>query len=164
MDATDAPEGRCSLPDATLGGSLPLLLPQAPTPSISTRHFEKNGAPVVALGIPASVIGLIVSGDVDGITIYTDRYNRKVAYPKAPPKEPPTQMQVDVRNRFKSAQAEYMGLTPLQKEAYESLTKKANLCMTGQNLFIHVAMKLTYGTLTTLQEQTGVTVVPPSPV
>jgi len=118
----------------------------------------------VALGIPASIIGLIVSGDVDGITIYTDRYNRKVAYPKSPPKEPPTQMQVDVRNRFKSAQAEYMGLTPPQKKAYESLTKKANLCMTGQNLFIHVAMKLTYGTLTTLQEQTGVTVVPPSPV
>lgn len=118
----------------------------------------------MALGIPASIIGLIVSGDVDGITIYTDRHNRKVAYPKAPPKEPPTQMQVDVRARFGSAQAEYMGLSPLQKAAYEELTKKANLCMTGQNLFIHVAMKRTFGTLTTLEEQTGVAVEPPSPV
>lgn len=118
----------------------------------------------MGLGIPANIIGLIVSGDVDGVTIYTDRYNRKVAYPKAPPKEPPTKMQVDVRNRFKAAQAEYMGLTPLQKRAYEDLTQKASLCMTGQNLFIHVAMKRTYGTLTTLQDQTGVTVQPPTPV
>jgi hypothetical protein len=118
----------------------------------------------MALGIPASIIGLIVSGDVDGVTIYTDRHNRKVVFPKAPPKEPPTQMQVDVRNRFKAAQAEYMGLTAPQKHDYELLTKRAGLCLTGQNIFIHVAMKRTQGTLDTLQHQTGITVVSPTPV
>jgi len=118
----------------------------------------------MALGIPPSLLGLIVSGDVDGITIYTDRHGRKVAYPKAPPKEPPTKMQVDVRARFKAAQAEYMSITVDQKRAYELLTKAASLCLTGQNLWIHVAMKHTFGTLDTLQAQTGISVIPPSAV
>lgn len=115
----------------------------------------------MALGIPASVIGLIVSGDVDGLTIYTDRYGRKVAYPKAPPKEPPTEFQTYYRNRFKTAQANYMALTASQKKDYEDLVKAANLCMTGQNLWIHVATKGTFGTLDTLMQQTGITVIPP---
>lgn len=118
----------------------------------------------MALGIPASALGLIVSGDVDGLTIYTDRHGRKVAYPKAPPKEPPTQMQVDVRARFTAAQAEYMGLSVPEKHAYELLTKAVALCMTGQNLFISVAMKRTFGILETLQLQTGISVTPPTPV
>jgi len=115
----------------------------------------------MALGIPASVLGLIVSGDVGGITIYTDRYGRKIAYPKAPPKEPPTAFQVYYRNRFKTAQANYMALTVSQKKSYEELTKASSLCMTGQNLWIHVATKGTFGTLDTLVSQTGISVVYP---
>lgn len=118
----------------------------------------------MALGISASLLGLIVSGDIDGLTIYTDRFGRKVAYPKAPPKEPPTQMQVDVRARFKSAQAEYMALTATEKADYELLTKAASLCLTGQNLFISVAMKRNFGILDTLMSQTGINVTPPTPV
>lgn len=118
----------------------------------------------MGIGIPANIIGLIVSGDVSGVTIYTDRYGRKIAYPKAPPKEPPSPAQVLSRGRFAAAQAEYMGLSVTEKLAYENLTKRASLCLTGQNLFIHVAMKRTFGTLTTLEQQTGVTVTPPTPV
>jgi hypothetical protein len=118
----------------------------------------------MALGLPPGALGLIVSGDIDGLTIYTDRHGRKVAYPKAPPKEPPTDFQIYYRNRFKTAQANYMALTAPQKADYEDLTKRANLCLTGQNLFIHVALKHTFGLLDTLQQQTGVTVVPPDPI
>lgn len=118
----------------------------------------------MALGIPANILGLIVSGDVDGITIYTDRYGRKVAYPKAPPKEPPTAVQIYYRSRFKTAQSNYMALTSEQKRAYEDLTKAASLCMTGQNLFIHVATKGTFTNLDTLMEQTGISVIPPEMV
>ncbi len=118
----------------------------------------------MALGISPNLLGLIVSGDVGGITIYTDRHGRKVAYPKAPPKEPPTQMQIDSRAKFKSAQAEYMALTSSEKQAYELLTKAANLCMTGQNIFISTAMRHTQGILDTIMLQTGITVVSPTPV
>ncbi len=118
----------------------------------------------MALGIPASMIGIIVSGDIGGKTIYTDRYGRKVAYPKSPPKEPPTDYQIYYRSRFKDAQQAYMALTPSEKKAYEDLTKAASLCMTGQNLWIHVALKHTFGMLITLQHQFGITVTPPDPI
>jgi len=118
----------------------------------------------MGLGIPASALGLIVSGDIGELTIYTDRRGRKIAYPKAPPKEPPSVMQINCRRRFRSAQLQYMALTPSQKLAYEDLARGAGLCLTGQNLLIHVAMKHTFGTLTTLMQQTGISVIPPDPV
>lgn len=116
----------------------------------------------MALGVPANVLGVIVSGDVSGTTIYTDRYGRKVVYPKAPPKEPPTVWQVRIRNRFKLAQAEYMALPADEKAKWETICVRTSLCMTGQNLYIHVAMKGTFGTLTTLMRQSNITVTPPT--
>ncbi len=106
----------------------------------------------------------MVSGDVSGLTIYTDRYGRKVVYPKAPPKEPPTNLQIAARARFAAGQAEYMSLTASQKADYERLVQIATLAMTGQNLFIHVAMKHTAAMLATLMLQTGITVPQPTPV
>lgn len=116
----------------------------------------------MALGIPASVIGLIVSGDIDGLTIYTDRHGRKIAYPKAPPKEPPTEPQIWLRARFRWAQSQYMALDASERAAWELLACRASLCMTGQNLLIHVAMKHSFELLDTLMRQTGVTVTPPT--
>lgn len=118
----------------------------------------------MALGVPASILGLIVSGDCSGETIYTDRHGRKVHFPVAPPKEPPTVYQVEIRNRFKAAQAEYMSLSAADKYQWEELARKTSLCMTGQNLLIHVAMKRTYDVLDTLMLQSGITVTPPTPV
>lgn len=118
----------------------------------------------MAIGVPASVIGLIVSGDLGGYTIYTDRHQRKIVFPKAPPKEPPTIHQTRLRERFRLAQAEYMAASPPERSAWEQLTLRSSLCMTGQNLFIHVAMKHTFGTLTTIMQQTGVSVTPPTAV
>jgi len=104
-----------------------------------------------------------VSGDLGPLTIYTDRHGRKVAYPKSPPKSPPTDLQLGVRNRFRTSQAAYMDLSTVDKLAWETLVRRSNLCMTGQNLYIHVAMMLTFGFLDTLMQQTGVTVTPPDP-
>lgn len=161
---TDAPGGDCRVKPATPGGSIPLLPAQALTPSVNHLTTLHNGKTTMALGIPASMIGIIVSGDVSGLTIYTDRYGRKVAFPKAPPKEPPTDFQIYYRSRFRTAQQNYMALTAFQKKAYEDLTKAASLCMTGQNLWIHVALKHTFTLLDTLQTQHGITVVPPEAI
>lgn len=118
----------------------------------------------MALGIPANILGLIVSGDVDGLTIYTDRHGRKIAFPKAPPKEPPTPLQVALRARFRAAQQAYMAETITEKALWEDLTKAVSLALTGQNLYIHVAMKHTFPFLDTLMAQSGISVSPPAPV
>jgi len=110
------------------------------------------------------VFGLIVSGDVGGLTIYTDRFGKKVTFPKSPPKEPPTPIQVALRTRFKTAQANYMALSDVAKADWELLVQRTHLCMTGQNLFISVSMRRTFDILDTLMRQSGVSVTPPPPV
>ncbi len=118
----------------------------------------------MARGFPLSALGLIVSGDLGGETMYTDRFGKIVSFPLAPPKEKPTSRQMWVRTRFKTAQAAYMSLTTSVKADWEDLTKRTNLCMTGQNLYIHVAMKGSYALLNTLISQSGVTVAAPNRV
>jgi len=118
----------------------------------------------MASALPLDVLGCTVSGDFGPYTIYTDRHGKKVFYPKSPPKAPPTDMQTAVRTRFSQAQAQYMSLSPGAKLDWENLVRAANLCMTGQNLLIHVATMHTSAMLQTLMQQTGITVTPPDPV
>ncbi len=116
----------------------------------------------MAFTYPIDLLGFTVSGDIGGLTAYTDRFGKKVFYPKSPPKEPPTAMQVVVRTAFKNAQAEYSAKPPSVKYDWECLANRANLCMTGQNLYIHTAMVHDFDCLDTLMRQTGVTVDHPT--
>ncbi len=116
----------------------------------------------MAWGTNASLWGLEVSGDFGPLTVYTDRFGKKVAYPKSPPKEPASPLQVQQRSRFRSAQKEYSSLSVSDKKDYEDLVNRASLCMTGQNLFIHTALRDTFAQLATLQRQWGITVTPPT--
>lgn len=116
----------------------------------------------MAYSIPWNLIGINVSGDIGDLTIYTDRFGKKVPFPKSPPKEPPSPEQTQVRNRFRSAQQTYMALSDSEKLAYEELTKKLSLMMTGQNLWISISMKGDVESLQTMMRQSGVTVpIPP---
>lgn len=111
----------------------------------------------MALAVPAQAMGLIVSGDVAGYTIYTDMRGRKVAFPIAPPKEPPSPLQVQHRSRFRTAQQNWTGLTPQEKAILELCTHRASLAMTGQNLYIAIALKNQTGLVETLERQTDLT-------
>lgn len=108
----------------------------------------------MALGVPPNALGLIVSGDVAGYTIYTDMKGRKVAFPQAPPKEPPSPMQISHRARFRLAQAAWAALTIAQKTALELCTQRTSLAMTGQNLYIAIALKAHPDLVSTLERQT----------
>ncbi len=116
------------------------------------------------IGFPVNMLGYSVSGDIGGVTIYTDRWQRKVSYEKAPPQKPASPWQRNLRDKFRDAQAQYMALSADDRADWELLACRANLCMTGQNLLMHVAMKRSFGLLETLMKQTGVTVVPPAGV
>lgn len=105
---------------------------------------------------PWQLLGIWVSGDVGGITIYTDKNHRKVAFPKAPPDKPPSPEQVAQRARFKTAQANWKALTLAEKTSLEEVTKTAYIVMTGQNLFMSVSMTNDQAGYETLQRQTGI--------
>jgi hypothetical protein len=108
----------------------------------------------MALSLPANALGLIVSGDVAGYTIYTDMLGRKVAFPQAPPKEPPSPLQISHRARFRMAQEAWTALTDSEKAVLELATQRASLAMTGQNLYIAIALKNQPGLVETLERQT----------
>jgi len=113
-------------------------------------------------GTNASLWGLEVSGDIGALSVYTDRFGKKVAYPKSPPKEPASPLQIQQRTRFRLAQAEWSQQTDEVKADLEALVDAASLCMTGQNLWVHTALRDTFAQYITLQTQTGITVPLPT--
>ncbi len=103
---------------------------------------------------PWQLFGTWVSGDVDEITIYTDRFGRKVAFPKAPPEKPPSPRQIHQRERFRLAHVAWKALTDSEKAQLELAALRGSLVMTGQNLYISVALRNDSLALLTLQRQT----------
>lgn len=107
--------------------------------------------------VPWNLLGFSVSGDVGGYTIYTDKNNRKIAFPLAPPDKPPSPAQAAHRERFRLAQAAWSGLSDQVKLQLETASQAGSLVMTGQNLYITIALQNDNTALQTLAEQTGTT-------
>lgn len=110
----------------------------------------------MAFTVPWQLMGIWVSGDVGDHTIYTDRHGRKVVFPKSPPTRPPSANQIAQRERFKDAQGKWKALSDSDKANLEAATIKSGIVMTGQNLYIAVALKNDQTALDTLSEQTGI--------
>lgn len=116
----------------------------------------------MAWTIPWNLIALEVSGDVGDNTIYTNRFGKKVVFPKAPPDKPPTFNQMIQRARFKNAQASWSSLSNEEKDALELSTKTVSAPLTGQNLWISCNTRNDYADLQTFERQSGVQL--PAPV
>ena len=95
----------------------------------------------MGLTVPPSLLGLVVRGDLDGQTIYTDRHGRKVFYDKSPPQKPPSPQQVIHRARFRTAVLSWLNLLPGERADYERASLAMSLCMTGHNLYIHLCLR-----------------------
>jgi len=118
----------------------------------------------MALGVPASLLGWIVSGDIGGYTCYTDRHMRKVVFPAAPPKVPRSILQAHQRQFFAIASADWQQLSPETQQAYERASKKLSLPMAGRNLFFSLAFRQDDQLRRTLERQSRETLpMPPDP-
>lgn len=118
----------------------------------------------MAWTIPWNLVAQKLSGDIGGATIYTDRYGRPTVFPKAPPEKPPSSRQVARRNRFRLAQAEWKAQTDEVKADLEEICRRLSLPLTGQNLWISVALRGDFESYETLQRQSGITVPRPTRV
>lgn len=116
----------------------------------------------MAWSVPWNLLGLIVSGDVGAFTIYTDRFGRKTAFPKAPPEKPPSTDQLLQRSRFATAQAAWSALTDHEKAALEAACRNLSIPLTGQNLYIKVALTNRQSAADTVAEQSDIA-LPPIP-
>lgn len=116
----------------------------------------------MAWTIPWNLIAMEVSGDIGDHTIYTNRFGKKVVFPKAPPDKPPTFNQMIQRARFKNAQASWSSLSSEEKDALEHSTKVLSAPLTGQNLWISCHTRNDFSDVNTFERQSGIAL--PAPV
>jgi len=114
--------------------------------------------------IPYNLLGLTVSGDIGGTSIYTNKNGKIVWYPKAPPDKPPTRKQIHQRQRFSNAVNQWKMLTPAEKQALEDATKKVSAMATGQNVYVSDALRPNHQTIPTLARQSGLELPTPTPI
>jgi hypothetical protein len=93
------------------------------------------------ISLPPSLIALRISGDLDGLTYYTTKRGRTVAYPAAPARKPPSPAQTVCRDRWSKAAQDWHALTVDERATYERASLALSLCMTGYNLWIHLCLR-----------------------
>jgi hypothetical protein len=108
------------------------------------------------LGFPGkSLIAIRIDGDALGFTWYTKKGYRKVAYPTAPPRNPPNARQLAARARFAAAAKEYAALAAVFKNGYKGAVQKLSLAMTPASLYISLYLRASYQQYVTLVNQYG---------
>ncbi len=80
-------------------------------------------------------LGMNTQGDLGPWTFYTGRRQQLIFFVKAPPLEPPSQMQITRRNAFRLNAYVWRSLTQSAREDWERASKLAHLKITGLNLF-----------------------------
>jgi hypothetical protein len=110
----------------------------------------------MAKALPFSYFGLSVSGDFGPFTIYQNKNRKTVSYPRSPPKVPKTPAQAIERDRFRCAIATWRSLPQSTRDAWETMTKKASLCATGLNAWIHFSYCQNVAELSTLRTLTRI--------
>lgn len=106
--------------------------------------------------IPA-ILGFRPTGDIGGITIYTDKRGNIVAYPKAPPKEPPTYYQTRQRNRFRLCGRLWNLLEPSERHQWNTVANRSGAAIAGYTLFVWYQTMHDHAAIATLQRQTHTT-------
>lgn len=107
-----------------------------------------------------TIVGLTPSGDLGPLTGYTSKRGKPVWFQKAPPKSPPTGWQRQQRNKFRVIAILWQTLQPQQRLDWEAAALKANLNVTGYNLFVWYQHTLEDATINTVERQSGITLLP----
>lgn len=107
------------------------------------------------------LLGLQISGDIGDVTYYVNKNQKVVAFPKDWRQEATSPARAAARERFRLAQAQWADLTNEQKETLENACRKLVMAMTGQNLYISVALKNDMEAYETVERQSGLTLPPP---
>lgn len=100
--------------------------------------------------------GFNTQGDLGPLTTYTSRRGKLVYFPRAPPKEPASAEQFLQRTKFRMTGNAWRAAAATKRTAWETLSKRANLRVTGYNLFTYWHMTGDNKAIDTLANQTGI--------
>ncbi len=120
--------------------------------------------------IPPSIfqfLGYLTNGDLGPYTFYTSHRKRLVVFLKTWPKDPASYNQKLNRDKWRHAALRWQSLPQSVKDDWKQLGRKANLTITGYNLYIHYITGSGTSTVEACQRNTGINVVdatgPPLP-
>ena len=112
-------------------------------------------------------LGVNTNGDAGPYTFYTSHRKRLVVFLKTWPKDPATYHQKLNRDKWRHAATRWRSLTDAQRNDWKRLAKRANLTISGYNLFLHYILGKGTETVRTCERITGIHVLaatgPPLP-
>lgn len=115
----------------------------------------------MAAALDPNLIGLIVSGDLGRLTIYTSKRLKKVWFPITDPPNPPTDLQVWTRQKFSNASKLYRCLSDDERSQLKRCCKKLALVCTGPALWTCLCFRPDETFRQTLQRQSGISLPNP---
>ena len=107
-----------------------------------------------------SLLGLVAWGDLGHLTIYKRKDGRLVIFKKTWPDKPPTGDQLDQRSRYSCAALAWRALSPESRASWATAARRASLCCTGYNLFLHWQLSNDDSAIATLERQTNTSLLP----
>jgi hypothetical protein len=106
------------------------------------------------------LLGWNVQGDLAGWTLYENHLGQVIAFPKAPPKSPPTKWQRIQRSRYVAAAAAWKLLSKETRTNWELATHRLSLGLCGYHLYVHYHVKNDYRAIQTIERQSGLKLLP----
>ena len=105
------------------------------------------------------LLGCTTNGDFADVTLYKSRRGRLVIFLKTWPKDPATYHQTVHRNRWRHAGIRWRALPQSVRDDWLRISKRANLNVTGYNIFMYYILNKNIHTIETLEHQTGINVI-----
>lgn len=105
-------------------------------------------------------LGTVIWGDLGPNTMYRSARHKLVVFAKAPPKTPPSPMQLDLRNAWRAAITAWNALTPAQRATWALAARRACLHCSGFNLWIHWKVVQHEPTIRTIERLSRLSLLP----
>ncbi len=105
-------------------------------------------------------LGFNTQGDLGPWTFYTSQRKGLVWFIKAPPLEPPSNLQITMRNLFRANGYLWRSLQPKQRTAWETASKLAKLTITGFDFFTYWNLTKDNAAIETIERQTSINLIP----
>lgn len=104
--------------------------------------------------------GFNTQGDLGPYTFYTDKRKGLVFFLRAPPLQPPSKLQVTVRNNVRLAAMVWKAMDQSHRDRWELASKRAHLSITGYNLFTYWIIKHDNAAIRTIERLTKLKLIP----
>jgi len=107
-----------------------------------------------------NTLGTVIWGDLGPLTMYRSKRKKLVVFKKTWPDQPASERQLTWRATWKAAATAWRALTQPQRHQWALAARRASLCATGYNLWLHWKLTGDDAAIRTLEQQTKTQLLP----